>query len=135
MPIAWFKKSDATEWSGFLEHGVRLEGRLEAPGTFRIDSEMKGQAVSGDSLILGEKSVYSGEVQGNYIVVCGRFDGIIQAKGKVEIKTKAIVTGEIHTPCLIIEPGAVFDGRVHMLSATPSAKTITIPVRSMTASA
>ncbi|HTV57263.1 MAG TPA: polymer-forming cytoskeletal protein [Verrucomicrobiae bacterium] len=135
MPPSWLKKSDSTEWTGFLENGVHLEGKLEAPGTFRVDCEMKGEVTSGDTLHLGEKSVFSGQVHGNYIVLAGRFDGTIEAKGKVEIKTKAIVTGEIHTPCLIIEPGAVFDGRVHMLSATQSAKPITIPVRSIAASA
>jgi cytoskeletal protein CcmA (bactofilin family) len=135
MSPSWIKKSESAEWTGFLEHGVRLEGKLEAPGTFRLDCEMKGEAISGDTLIMGEKSNFSGQVHGNHIVVAGRFDGIIQAKGKVEIKTKAIVTGEIHTPCLIIEPGAVFDGRVHMLTATQAAKPITIPVRSIAASA
>lgn len=135
MSPSWFKKSDSGDWAGFLENGVRLEGKLEAPGTFRIDCEMKGEAISGDTLIMGERSNFSGQASGSYIVIAGRFDGIIQAKGKVEIKTKAIVTGEIHTPCLIIEPGAVFDGRVHMLSATQAAKPITIPVRSMAASA
>lgn len=135
MSTSWFKKSDASEWTGFLETGVRLEGKVEAPGTFRVDCEMKGEVVSGDTLILGEKSNFSGEIHGNYVVMAGRFDGIIQAKGKVEIKTKAIVTGEIHTPCLIIEPGAVFDGRVHMLSPAQASKPITIPVRSMAASA
>ena len=135
MAPSWFKKSEATEWTGFLEYGVRFEGKLEAPGTFRVDGEMKGEAISGDTLILGEQSVVSGQIHGNYVVLAGRFDGTIQAKGKVEIKTKAIVTGEIHTPCLIMEPGAIFDGRVHMLSATHAAKPITIPVRSMAASA
>lgn len=135
MKPSWFKKSDAGEWAGFLENGVRLEGKIEAPGTLRIDCEMKGEVVSGETLIMGEKANFSGQAHGNYIVVSGRFDGTIQAKGKVEIKTKAIVTGEIHTPCLIIEPGAIFDGRVHMLSAAQAAKPITIPVRSMAASA
>lgn len=135
MTPSWTRKSEAAEWTGFLESGVRLEGKLEAPGTFRVDCEMKGEVISGDTLILGEKSVFSGQVRGNYVVLAGRFDGTVESKGKVEIKTKAIVTGEIHTPCLIIEPGAVFDGRVHMLSATQATKPITIPVRSIAASA
>lgn len=135
MKSSWFKKSDSGEWAGFLENGVRLEGKIEAPGTLRIDCEMKGEVASADTLILGKNSNFSGQVHGNYVAVAGRFDGTIQAKGKVEIKTKAIVTGEIHTPCLIIEPGAIFDGRVHMLSAAQASKPITIPVRSMAASA
>src|SRR6204780_38208 len=132
MALGWFdrKRQDSGEWTGFLEQGVRLEGRLESAGTFRIDSAGKGTPVSEDTLILGEHATVEGQIIGNYVVITGRFDGTIQARGRVEIQPKAIVTGEIHTPCLIIEPGAVFDGRCHMLSATEAAKPITIPIRS-----
>jgi cytoskeletal protein CcmA (bactofilin family) len=130
--MAWFdrKRHDSGEWTGFLEKGVKLEGKLETSGTFRIDSTMKGTLVSGETLILGENATIEGQIEGNYVIIAGRFDGTIRAKGKVEIQPKAIVTGEIHTPCLIIEPGAVFDGRCHMLAATQAAKPITIPIRS-----
>jgi cytoskeletal protein CcmA (bactofilin family) len=124
------KRHESSEWTGFLEKGVKVEGKLESSGTFRIDSVMKGSLTSSETLILGEHAVIEGQIHGNYVVIAGRFDGVIEAKGRVEIRTKAIVTGEIHTPCLIIEPGAVFDGRCHMLAATQAAKPVTIPIRS-----
>src|SRR5271156_3216627 len=112
--MAWFDRNrhDSGEWTGFLEPGVKLEGRLESSCTFRIDSSMKGTFVSGETLILGEP-----------------------ARGRVELKTKAIVTGEIHCPCLIIEPGAVFDGSCQMIGATETSKPVTIPIRSVAARA
>jgi len=132
MPFAWMDRKDreSGEWSGFLEKGVSVDGRLDTTGTFRIDSPMKGILTSNEKLIIGENARIEGQIEGNYVIIAGRFDGTIKAKGKVEIQTKAIVTGEIHTPCLIIEPGAVFDGRCHMLATNQAAKTITIPIRS-----
>jgi cytoskeletal protein CcmA (bactofilin family) len=132
MPFAWMDRKDheSGEWSGFLERGVNVEGKLETTGTFRIDSPMKGSLISDEKLILGPNARIVGQIDGNYVIIAGRFDGTIKAKGKVEIQTKAIVTGEIHTPCLIIEPGAVFDGRCHMLATNQAGKTITIPIRS-----
>jgi cytoskeletal protein CcmA (bactofilin family) len=132
MAFAWLDRKDreSGEWSGFLEKGVSVEGRLDTTGTFRIDSPMKGTLTSDEKLIVGENARIEGQMEGNYIVIAGRFDGTIKAKGKVEIQTRAIVTGEIHTPCLIIEPGAVFDGRCHMLATNQAAKPITIPIRS-----
>jgi cytoskeletal protein CcmA (bactofilin family) len=129
------KQQGSGEWSGFLERGVRFEGKLEAPGTFRIDSHMKGTLVSEEILILGEHASVEGEVVGNAVIIAGRFEGTIQARSKVEIQTKAIVTGEIHAPCLIIEPGAVFEGRCHVLGAKDPVKPITIPIRSVVAQA
>ena len=130
--MSWFdrKRQDSGEWTGFLERTVKIEGRLEASGTFRIDSTMKGTLVSGEMLIIGEHALIEGEITGNHVIIAGRFDGTIHARGKVEIQPRAIVTGEIETQCLVIEPGAVFDGRCHMLPATQAAKMITIPIRS-----
>jgi cytoskeletal protein CcmA (bactofilin family) len=141
VALSWFdrKIQDSGEWTGFLEKGVRFEGKLEVAGTFRLDAVVKGTLVSTGTLILGEFSSMEGLIEGNSVIIGGRFDGIINARGKVEIQTKAIVTGEIHTPCLIIEPGAVFDGRCHMLTAAQAtneaSKTITIPIRSSAAQA
>ena len=141
MALSWFdrKSQDSGEWTGFLEKGVRFEGKLEVPGTFRLDAVIKGTLISTGTLILGEHSSMEGTIDGNAVTIAGRFDGIINAKGKVELQTGAIVIAEIHTPCLIIEPGAVFDGRCHMLTATQpkseSPKTITIPIRSAAAQA
>jgi len=130
--MGWFdrKRNDSGEWTGFLEKGVKVDGKLECTGTFRVDSIFKGTLVSDETLVLGANATVEGEILGNYVIIAGRFDGIIKSRGKVEIQTKAIVTGEIHTPCLIIEPGAVFDGKCHMLSATQASKTVTIPIRS-----
>lgn len=141
MALSWFerKSQDSGEWTGFLEKGVRFEGKLEVQGTFRLDAAIKGSLISAGTLILGEHSSMEGTIEGNAVTIGGRFDGTIYAKGKVEIQTGAIVIAEIHTPCLIIEPGAVFDGRCHMLTATQakteSPKTITIPIRSAAAHA
>jgi cytoskeletal protein CcmA (bactofilin family) len=128
----WFdrKRRDTADWTGFLEKGVKLEGRLEATGTFRIDSIMKGTLVSDDTLILGEHSFVEGQVIGNRVIILGRFDGTVRATGNVEIKPNAIVTGEIHTPCLIIEPGAIFDGQCHMQAPAETSRPMAIPIRS-----
>jgi cytoskeletal protein CcmA (bactofilin family) len=141
MALPWFdrKNQESGEWTGFLEKGVRFEGKLEVPGTFRLDADVKGTLVSAETLILGENAKVEGVIEGNAVIIGGRFDGTIEARGRVEIQTKAIVTGEVHTPCLIIEPGAVFDGRCHMLAvaqtASEPAKAITIPIRSAAAQA
>ena len=130
--MGWFdrKKQDPSEWTGFLEQGVKFEGKLEASGTFRINTAMKGTLSSDDTLVLGEHATVEGHIHGNFVMIAGRFDGIIHARGRVEIQPNAIVTGEIHSPCLVIEPGAIFDGQCHMLAPTEAAKPVTIPIRS-----
>ncbi len=123
--------SDGTAWTGFLDQGVRLEGKLEFPGTFRVNGQVKGTLISEKSLILGEDAKVEGQIKGDHVSIAGKFEGTIFAKGRVEIYAKGIVRGEIHTPCLVIEPGGVFDGQCH-ISSEGAAKTLTIPIRSAT---
>jgi cytoskeletal protein CcmA (bactofilin family) len=125
--------ADPSEWTGFLDKGVKVEGTLEVAGVFRFDAHLKGTIVSDQSVILGENAQLEGQVEGNHVVVAGRVEGTIRAKGRVEIQPKGVVRGEIHTPCLVIEAGGMFDGRCHM-SSTPEAATepLTIPLRAAT---
>lgn len=132
--MAWKRSKSARdaesgEWSGFLDKSVRLQGTLEFPGTFRVEGEIKGTIISSQTLMLGEGARVEGQIEGNHVMISGRFDGVIFAKGRVEIQTKGTVTGEIHAPCLVIEAGGIFDGQCHMLAASETAKTLTIPIR------
>ncbi len=132
MSGKWFGKDappEAGDWIGFLDKGVKLEGTLELSGTFRIDGHVKGTIVSQHSLLLGDHAHVEGQIEGNHVVIGGKFDGVIFAKGRVEIQPKGVVTGEIHTPCMVIEPGGIFDGRCHMLASAEAPKPLTIPVR------
>jgi cytoskeletal protein CcmA (bactofilin family) len=121
---------ESGEWSGFLDQGVRVEGKLELPGTFRLDSRLRGSITSGEMLILGENSVVEGEIDGNSVTIAGRFEGKIQARSRVEIQAKAVVVAEIHTPCLIVEPGAIVDGSCHVLVGADGSGAVAIPIRS-----
>jgi cytoskeletal protein CcmA (bactofilin family) len=133
MAWSWLdrKKAEAGEWTGFLEQGVSVEGKLEADGTFRIDSTFKGTIVSREALILGENAFVDGEIVGNVVQIAGRFTGKIRARGRVSIQPSAVVTGDIETPCLLVEPGGVFDGRCMMPKTDEAANSITIPIRSI----
>ena len=118
-----------SEWSGFLDRTVRFEGTLEFSGTLRIEAQVKGNILSSQTLVLGEGAKVEGQIEGNQVIIAGRFDGVIFAKGRVEIQAHGVVSGEIHSPCLVIEPGGIFDGRCHMTASSQNAKPVTIPFR------
>lgn len=99
-----------------------------------MEGEVKGLLISAHNLILGEEARVEGQIEGNDVAISGRFNGVIFAKGKVEIHNKGIATGEIHSHCLVIEPGGVFDGQCHIIAPSESAKAVTIPIRAAQAS-
>jgi cytoskeletal protein CcmA (bactofilin family) len=135
MAFKWLGSSNnggsSEEWTGFIDQGVTLEGTLQLTGTFRIDGNVKGNIISEQTVILGDSAKVEGQIEGNRVVISGRFDGVIFAKGRVEIQAKGVVTGEVHSPCMVIDPGGIFDGRCHMLASSDSAATVTIPIRAV----
>ena len=124
-------KNGSEEWTGFIDQGVSVEGTLTVTGTFRIDGHMKGNIISEQTVILGENAKVEGQIEGNRVVIAGRFDGVIFAKGRVEIQPKGVVTGEVHAPCMVVDPGGIFDGRCHMLAASDATAGVTIPIRAV----
>jgi len=136
MSMAWkwpssSKNGSSEEWTGFIDQGVSLEGTLTLTGTFRIDGHVKGNIISEQTVILGENAKVEGQIEGNRVVISGHFDGVIFARGRVEIQPKGVVTGEVHSPCLVIDPGGIFDGRCHMLAASDASAGVTIPIRAV----
>ncbi|MHB8754804.1 MAG: bactofilin family protein [Candidatus Acidiferrales bacterium] len=132
MASKWLggKSGGSSEWAGFIDRGVSIEGKMVIAGMFRIDGEVKGSIVSDHGLLLGENAHVEGQIDANDVTIAGRFDGHIFAKERVEIQSKGVVTGDIHSPCLIIQPGGILDGQCHMLSAAQQEEPLTIPIRS-----
>ena len=94
-----------------------------------MEGEVKGLLISTQTLILGDEARVEGQIEGNDVVISGHFNGVIFAKGKVEIHKKGIATGEIHSHCLVIEPGGIFDGQCHIIAPSEAARPVTIPIR------
>src|SRR5262245_36779684 len=67
------------------------------------------------SLLIMEKGCVKATVQVGVVEVSGIVEGTITAKNSVKIHSTGRVYGDIYTPALIIEHGAVFDGKCHML--------------------
>ena len=94
-----------------------------------MEGEVKGLLVSAHTLILGEEARVEGQIEGNDVIISGHFTGVIFAKGKVQVHKKGIATGEIHSLCLVIEPGGVFDGECHIIAPSEPGKPVIIPIR------
>ena len=122
---------ESSLWAGFLDKAVRLEGTMEINGTLRLEAHVKGTIISSQTLMLGDNAHVEGQIEGNHVMISGRFDGVIFAKGRVEIQAKGVVTGEVHSPCMVIDPGGIFDGRCHMLASSDATSGVTIPIRAV----
>jgi cytoskeletal protein CcmA (bactofilin family) len=119
-----FKKEAADEVMSILAEGVEMVGDLSFTHGFRVDGVVKGRVNSEASLFIGPKGKVEAEVRIRRISINGEFRGIIHATDRVEIHKEGKIYGEIFTPCLIIEAGALFEGKCNMSDhSTPEPST------------
>lgn len=100
--------------------GTRIVGKMGVKGTIRVDGIVEGD-VQADWVVVGETGKIRGNTRTRGMVVGGSVEGNIEAAETVELKEKATMVGEIHTPKLGISEGAVFDGRARMKGGAETA--------------
>ena len=91
-------------------------GEFRFEGTLQVDGYVKGRIHSlTGTLILGQAA----ELQSNIVVataiINGRVFGDIHATERVELLSHARVIGNIESPALAIQPGAIFEGECRYL--------------------
>ena len=108
-------KSDAPgELNGFLDAGSKMTGQLSFEDTFRVDGSLEGSVSSKGDLVVGDGGEIDGEISVGRLFVSGTVKGVVKAVSRIEITPSGKVEAEIHTPALIIEEGAFFEGACHM---------------------
>lgn len=97
-----------------IGNGTDIIGDITSNGDLRIDGSLKGTIKSSGKVVVGS----TGRVEGEIICQNADLSGEVKAHLKVyellSLKANAVVTGDIITNKLAIEPGAVFTGACTM---------------------
>jgi cytoskeletal protein CcmA (bactofilin family) len=113
-------KNGKSQLNGFLDVGSHLRGDLLFEDTFRIDGRLTGKVESRGDLYVGERGELEGEIRVGRLFVSGKVQAVVQAQ-RIEVAPGGQLRGEVETPCLVIDEGAIFEGQSRMVDATPDA--------------
>ena len=97
----------------YLDCGTKLSGKMRFEGPARIDGNIEGE-IDGKEITIGESAVATAQIRADSIVVCGKVKGEITATQRIEIRSTAKIIGNIETPKLIVQEGAIFEGQCSM---------------------
>jgi cytoskeletal protein CcmA (bactofilin family) len=95
-----------------LGEGAEFEGKLKFKGTVRIDARFTGSITTNDVLVVGEHARIDADISCGTVIVHGQVNGNVKARSAVELHQPAKVHGNIETPSLMIEKGAVVEGEL-----------------------
>lgn len=104
--------------SGFVGHGTVLSGETNFQAMLRVDGHLVGSVTSeSGTLLVGSNGQVDANIAVSSAVVNGVVNGDIIATERVQLGRTARVIGNIQTPRVVIEDGAVFEGTCMMMKA------------------
>lgn len=98
----------------YMGEETHFKGTLSFTGTVRMDGQLEGEVQTQDTLIVGEKGIVKADITAGTVICKGKIYGTIKASQRVEIHAKSEMVGNIDTPSIFIEVGAIFDGNCKM---------------------
>lgn len=104
--------------SGFVGHGTVLSGETNFQAMLRVDGHLVGSVTSeSGTLLVGSNGQVDANIAVSSAVINGVVNGDIIATERVQLGRTARVIGNIQTPRVVIEDGAVFEGTCMMMKA------------------
>ncbi len=108
--------------SGFVGGGTVVTGEANFKAMMRVDGHLSGRVSSSSgTLIVGANGKVDANIEVAVAVIHGTINGDIIATQRLELGRAAKVNGNIQTPSLIIEQGAMFEGSCKMLQMATAA--------------
>jgi cytoskeletal protein CcmA (bactofilin family) len=97
-----------------LGSAASFEGELRVDHDIEIDGRFKGSIdVSKGQLTLGENAKIEADVSSHDLELGGEIVGNVKAMKTVRVLSTGRLRGELETPSLMLEKGALIEGKIH----------------------
>jgi len=100
--------------SNTISKDTSIDGNVETTGNLRIEGTIKGNIRARSKVVLGTSGEVEGKVFAQTADIEGTIKGTVQVEGMLTLKSTANIKGDIKTGKLVMEAGAVFEGRCKM---------------------
>ena len=95
---------------------IKITGIVEVRNELHLYGQILGElnGLPGSLIYLKEGCLVEGKITAETVVVEGFAKGKIQASHRVWVTAQGRVVGEVQTPHLQVDPGAIFEAKVEM---------------------
>ena len=107
-----------------IQNGTKIEGHINSSGSIRIDGVLKGSLTTQAKLVVGKTGVIFGDIICQNISIEGKVEGKVTVQGLLYLKNGGTILGDIFTDKLVVEEGAIFNGKLEMTESTSMQKKI-----------
>ncbi|MDQ3622579.1 MAG: polymer-forming cytoskeletal protein [Verrucomicrobiota bacterium] len=94
-----------------LAADVEIKGSIKFQNDLVVDGKVEGEITSNGVLTVGENAEIRGEIKTKSASVYGKVHGNITVEERCELKSRALLQGDLKAARLVIEEGATFVGK------------------------
>ncbi len=99
---------------------VVIDGPVSSNKSIRVEGKVYGDVTSKGGVFIGRDSIVNGNLSGKNITVCGVVNGDVTAKKTLIIASKARISGNLAMQSIVIDEGALINGKVSMATSDMS---------------
>lgn len=100
-----------------IGQSIVFKGELTGDEDLEIDGQVEGNvSLTNHQLTIGANGRVTAEVNAKSILVIGQVTGNLHASERIEIHATGVVNGDLRTPKLNVQEGAVLNGTLDMSS-------------------
>jgi cytoskeletal protein CcmA (bactofilin family) len=96
-----------------MRKDTETKGKINHAGTVQVAGNFTGD-IAAESILIENTASVLANIAAEEVLCKGKYVAISAPLKKLKITKEAEVTGDIHTPNLNIEKGALFEGRCSM---------------------
>jgi len=98
----------------FISEGTRIIGEISVEHDLRVEGSVKGAVSVGGALVLGPTGRVEGDITARSATLAGHVTGNLLAQEKLVLEGKSVLVGDLQTRELVIQEGAIFQGKCAM---------------------
>ena len=97
-----------------IPENITIVGEIRTDGATRVDAKVEGEGNINGILLISKTCVWTGKITADKIIVEGTVEGQLIAREKIQLSSKAKVTGKIVAPEMHIAKGAILNCEVNV---------------------
>ena len=105
-----------------LDVDASMQGTLtfRDPVNLRINGNFEGVLDIRGTLTIGEKASVKANITGEIIIIAGEVVGDVKAAKELQLIGSGRLVGDVETPSLAVQKGAILQGKLNMIAARGS---------------
>lgn len=107
-------KIDPAATDTLIGQSTVFEGRIKSEASLRIEGQIIGDIECIGDVTIGEMGFAKSNITAREIIIAGKVQGNVVAKGTLNITSSGQLTGNATTKSLVISEGGIFQGSSKM---------------------